>query len=55
MEAVIECPHCLEPTAPNPLPDGSRVCSCAAERPLPPPAPAAVSDGGVATIGPPRR
>lgn len=32
---VVECPHCGEPTLPNPLPDGSAVCSCAAERPLP--------------------
>lgn len=33
--AAIECPHCGEPTLPNPLADGTVVCSCAAERPLP--------------------
>jgi hypothetical protein len=31
----IECPFCGEPTAANRLPDGSLVCSCAAERNLP--------------------
>ncbi|MEO3472805.1 hypothetical protein AAFN86_13125 [Roseomonas sp. CAU 1739] len=45
--AVVECPICGEPTMPNLLADGSRVCSCPAERalvlpgdtspPLPPP------------------
>lgn len=29
---VVECPICGEPTMPNVLPDGSRVCSCPAER-----------------------
>jgi hypothetical protein len=29
------CPHCEEVTAPNLLADGSYVCSCTAERPLP--------------------
>ncbi len=33
---VVECPHCGEPTLPNALADGGVVCSCAAERPLPP-------------------
>ena len=33
---VVECPHCREPTMPNRLADGSTVCSCAAERALPP-------------------
>jgi formylmethanofuran dehydrogenase subunit E len=33
----VECPHCAEPTMPNRLADGSIVCSCAAERSLPPP------------------
>jgi hypothetical protein len=34
---LVECPHCAEPTMPNLLADGSLVCSCAAERPLPGP------------------
>ncbi len=34
---IIECPHCAEPTMPNRLSDGTLVCSCAAERPLPEP------------------
>jgi hypothetical protein len=39
--AAILCPHCEEPTLANLLADGSVVCSCAAERPLPGPHPAA--------------
>lgn len=35
-DGPIECPHCGEPTLPNRLADGSLVCSCAAERSLPP-------------------
>ena len=35
--AAILCPHCEEPTLANRLAEGSRVCSCAAERPLPEP------------------
>ncbi len=31
----IQCPYCEETTMPNPLPDGSVVCSCTAERALP--------------------
>jgi len=31
----IQCPFCEETTMPNPLPDGSVVCSCTAERALP--------------------
>ena len=31
----IRCPYCEETTMPNPLPDGSVVCSCTAERALP--------------------
>ena len=31
----IQCPYCEETTKPNPLPDGSVVCSCTAERALP--------------------
>lgn len=31
----IQCPFCEETTMPNPLPDGSLVCSCTAERALP--------------------
>lgn len=31
----IQCPFCEETTMPNPLPDGSMVCSCTAERALP--------------------
>ena len=34
LDAVL-CPHCEEVTAPNLLADGSYVCSCTAERPLP--------------------
>jgi hypothetical protein len=33
----VECPHCGNPTMPNALQDGSLVCSCPAERALPPP------------------
>jgi hypothetical protein len=33
----VECPHCGNPTMPNALEDGSLVCSCPAERALPPP------------------
>lgn len=32
---TVACPHCEEPTWPNALSDGTVVCSCAAERPLP--------------------
>lgn len=35
---VVECPVCGEATMPNVLADGSRVCSCPAERALPLPA-----------------
>lgn len=31
----VRCPHCEEITMPNLLADGSTVCSCTAERPLP--------------------
>ena len=31
----IQCPFCEETTMPNPLPDGTVVCSCTAERALP--------------------
>ena len=31
---LVLCPHCEEPTLPNPLADGTVVCSCAAEREL---------------------
>jgi hypothetical protein len=34
--AIIECPYCAEPTMPNMLSDGTLVCSCPAERRLPP-------------------
>jgi hypothetical protein len=33
----VECPYCGNPTMPNALEDGSLVCSCPAERALPPP------------------
>lgn len=36
METIRECPHCGEPTMPNRLEGGAVVCSCAAERDLPP-------------------
>jgi hypothetical protein len=36
LRAAVLCPHCEEATLPNALADGSVVCSCAAERPLPP-------------------
>ena len=32
----VECPHCGNPTMPNALDDGSLVCSCPAERAIPP-------------------
>lgn len=34
-EAPMLCPHCEQVTMPNRLADGTRVCSCPAERPLP--------------------
>lgn len=37
---AVECPHCGEPTLPNRLADGSVVCSCAAQREVPPRRPA---------------
>jgi len=37
---VIECPHCGEATQVNRLPQGRAFCSCAAQKPLPIPAPA---------------
>jgi hypothetical protein len=43
--AAILCPHCEEPTLANRLADGSVVCSCAAERPLPAPHPATPTPG----------
>jgi hypothetical protein len=33
--ALVECPHCGEPTVVNALADGSLVCSCPAHRPVP--------------------
>ena len=44
---VVECPICGEATMPNVLADGSRVCSCPAERAL------ALSDGPGLTLPPP--
>ena len=34
---VMECPHCGEVTQVNRLPQAGAFCSCAAQRPLPPP------------------
>jgi hypothetical protein len=43
----IECPHCGAATMPNLLTDRSYVCSCPAERALPPP------DGPIGPMAPP--
>jgi hypothetical protein len=48
---AVRCPHCDEITMPNLLGDGSCVCSCAAERVLPPgPAGDAPGDGRADTM-----
>lgn len=43
----VECRHCGEPTMPNALADGRLVCSCTAERDLPP-EPPPIPAGGAA-------
>lgn len=47
---AVQCPHCEQITMPNLLADGSLVCSCSAEKPLPAPT---ASDAAVPPVAAP--